>query len=307
MPQPTPPELFAERPVRSDFAQKKGIPYAVRRKITLAILALILIGGGAGLYAMRKAAEPISIPTIKADGTLKQRPAEPGGIDIPHQDVEVYQALDTTHKNDKPEVEHLMPMPETPQVTGLPVYVPSTAATTIPTENILAPGQAPKIPTTVSVVAPQSSSQSVSIPVGQPAPKSLPITTPEVTPTILPQSVASPPSPSVDVPKISEPPKPARAAPFALKKEIEPRVSKGDVSIQLASVPNEKSAQQMLARLKNKYAGHLGRVLLRLVRVDLGAKGIYYRIQSQPVSLAEANHLCAKIKQTNAGCILVRH
>jgi hypothetical protein len=78
------------------------------------------------------------------------------------------------------------------------------------------------------------------------------------------------------------------------------------VRVQLASVPDETSANQMVKQLQSRYASVLGDAHLRLVRVDLGDKGIYYRIQSQPVSEGRANDICAAFKKMKAGCILVR-
>ena len=75
--------------------------------------------------------------------------------------------------------------------------------------------------------------------------------------------------------------------------------------MQLASVPDEANAHHMMAELESKYADTLGGVKLRVVRADLGGKGVYYRIQSQRVSKEQAEQICASIKKQNAGCIIV--
>src|SRR5580658_4513994 len=96
-----PPELFAQRPVQSTFSKdsadrsvrmRRGPPYAVRRLITVSVLLLIVCGGLYWAFGNRMPAVPGEIPTIKAEGSYKQRPQQPGGIEIPHQDVQVYQA-----------------------------------------------------------------------------------------------------------------------------------------------------------------------------------------------------------------------
>ena len=80
-------------------------------------MAILLLVGGAGLRYLFNRPTPLrpgEIPTIVAEGPYKTKPEQPGGIDIPHQDVQVYQSLDS--KDDvTPPVEHLLPPPETPQ------------------------------------------------------------------------------------------------------------------------------------------------------------------------------------------------
>jgi len=61
-----------------------------------------------------------------------------------------------------------------------------------------------------------------------------------------------------------------------------------------------------MGRLQRRYASILDEAQLRVVQADLGEKGIYYRIQSQPISDERANKICASVKKLKAGCILVR-
>ena len=62
----------------------------------------------------------------------------------------------------------------------------------------------------------------------------------------------------------------------------------------------------MMLNLQEKYSSALNGASLHLARADLGTKGIYYRIQSQPLTEEGANRICSSLKQMNAGCILVR-
>jgi len=99
MTNPPPPELFPQRPVRSDFGAR---PYRKRRLITMVVLIAVI---GLGLYLKygRKPEAPGPIPTIAAAGPLKQKPQEPGGVAIPNQNVLAYQQIDNSGK-DKPAV-----------------------------------------------------------------------------------------------------------------------------------------------------------------------------------------------------------
>jgi hypothetical protein len=112
--------LYAQRPVRSDFV-RRGPSYAMRRFITLAVLAGVIGGGFIWKWGWHSTTTPGQIPTIKAEGSYKQRPEEPGGLDIPHRDVQVYQELDKNNASPAA-VEHLLPPPEIPQIaTPMPV------------------------------------------------------------------------------------------------------------------------------------------------------------------------------------------
>ena len=92
---------------------------------------------------------------------------------------------------------------------------------------------------------------------------------------------------------------------MTLKLAPEAAPASGNAAIQLASLPNEAQARAMMEKLQQKYAAKLGGAKLRVVRADLGSRGIYYRIQSQSLAEGEANRVCSALKQTNAGCILV--
>jgi len=77
--------------------------------------------------------------------------------------------------------------------------------------------------------------------------------------------------------------------------------------IQLASVSVPAAGAAMEKTLQTKYNELLGGANLRVVKADLGSKGIFYRIQSQPVSSDLAGQICQALKNRNAGCLIVRH
>jgi len=120
-------ELFAQRPVRSDFARSRGGGgLNLRKLLFVCVILFAAIGIGFAVNSLnRDSSSSEEIPTIHAETPLKLRPEEPGGIDIPHQDLSVFQKLDASEaKPQKPGIEHLLPEPETPQaVTDTPVVV----------------------------------------------------------------------------------------------------------------------------------------------------------------------------------------
>lgn len=341
-----PPELFPERPVRSDF-NARGPSYAVRRLLTIMVLLLLV---GAGLYwglSGSTQTDPQDIPVIKADGTYKQRPEQPGGIDIPHQDVQVYRELDAS-RTDKAPVEHLLPPPEIPQVaspeqqgqtqpqapsqnTG-PEMLMTDKASVAPVPIAMtpqpavapSPAPAPQVQAVVAVPAPASVVPAPTSVPGVPKDAAIVLAAPNPVPTTVT-------SPSVVTPQGSGPvtaktsslvtaTKPAVES-LTIEKIIKdvdtPKAAKvaempaavivtgKSVTIQLASMPDQAAAEKDALRLQSKYASILGTTHLHVVRADLQARGIYYRIQGSAASEEQAREICASLKKSNTGCILV--
>ncbi|MFY9287834.1 MAG: SPOR domain-containing protein [Alphaproteobacteria bacterium] len=295
---PKPPELFAERPVRSDFA-RRGPPYIVRRLMTLGVLAALL---GLGLYwgFMREpeVKAPEEIPTIKSEGTYKERPEEPGGLDIPHQDVQVYQALDPNKASAKPEIEHLLPPPETPLASAALPPVQQSASTTPPLESLTSSSAPP--PQSVPAVTP-SAPVVTTVMKSEPAPKVEEKAPAEEVKPASEKIVVAPPVPPAEPKTIDQVIKRVTT-----NKATASAASSGYVAVQLASLPDQSSAQTMTAKLQSKYSSVLGSSKLHVVRADLGSKGVYYRIQSHTMSEDQAKSICANLKSMKAGCIIVR-
>jgi hypothetical protein len=281
-----PAELFAERPVRSEPARSGGLSYALRRLLTVAIIIFIIGGGVYWKFHNPTPTAPGAIPTIKAEGSYKQRPEQPGGIEIPHQDVQVYQALDNNPAA-KPVVEHLLPPPEEPQAPAA-VQNPVPAPGAPQVENLTplpTPTLAPVIATTVAPQPAPAPKAVAVVPVPVAAPKPQPVQAAQVQ-TIAPAPVAPVPT-SMD----------------QVLKDVSKAAS--GPAIQLASIPDQAAAEAAMEKLQTKYAATLGSAHLRLVKADLGVRGIYYRIQSQPLPVDQANAICSALKNQKAACILV--
>lgn len=108
------PELFAQRPVRSDYkrgGRRTNVRY--RRLAFLGVLVMVALSIGYGIFVYLEDDIVLSddIPHIKAAFPIKERPINPGGIDIPHQDLEVFNQLDKRNPAQvKGAVEHLLPV-----------------------------------------------------------------------------------------------------------------------------------------------------------------------------------------------------
>jgi len=81
----------------------------------------------------------------------------------------------------------------------------------------------------------------------------------------------------------------------------------GGIRLQLGAVRSEDAAREEWERIKRKNADLLGTLSATPVRADLGDKGIYYRIQTGPVSdAAAAERICSELRQRSIGCIIAR-
>ena len=81
----------------------------------------------------------------------------------------------------------------------------------------------------------------------------------------------------------------------------------GGYAVQLASRHNEADAQSSFHSLQAKFPQQLGGREPLIRRVDLGAKGVYYRAMVGPFGSAdEASHLCSSIKAAGGTCFVQR-
>lgn len=76
--------------------------------------------------------------------------------------------------------------------------------------------------------------------------------------------------------------------------------------IQLAASRAAKAARSEGERLKKKHADLLGAYSVRVMRADLGAKGVFYRIRLGALpDRAAARQVCARLSQRGQGCLVV--
>ena len=83
-------------------------------------------------------------------------------------------------------------------------------------------------------------------------------------------------------------------------------VKMGGTRLQLGSLRSEEAARQEWERIKHKNADLVGSLSASPIRADLGDKGIYYRIQTEPVADQAAERICSELKQRSIGCIIAR-
>ncbi|HTZ78684.1 MAG TPA: SPOR domain-containing protein [Stellaceae bacterium] len=77
--------------------------------------------------------------------------------------------------------------------------------------------------------------------------------------------------------------------------------------LQVGAVRTAESAAQEWARIKRQNGDLVGSLGVATERVDLGDKGVFYRIQAGPLADgAEADRICSALRQRNVGCLLVK-
>ena len=87
-----------------------------------------------------------------------------------------------------------------------------------------------------------------------------------------------------------------------------PAVKKGGYAVQVSSQRSEKDAEAAYHALQNKFPKQLGGHSMFVHKVELGAKGTYYRALVGPfASQAEASALCSSLKSAGGSCLIQRN
>lgn len=133
-------------------------------------------------------------------------------------------------------------------------------------------------------------------------------TTAPVTDTTAPQPVARPAGLSA-TPAMTTP---APAAPTTTALATEPTQPAAASSapaawVQLSSQRSEEVARAGMAELQTRYGALFNGVALEVSRVDLGDRGVYYRVRLPQTSLAEANATCGAIQGQGGDCFVLNN
>jgi cell division septation protein DedD len=79
----------------------------------------------------------------------------------------------------------------------------------------------------------------------------------------------------------------------------------GGWRVQVASVKNEDVAKSTWARLQSAHGDVMANLRMQAVRVDLGERGVWYRVQAGPLDEKQAQSVCSTLKTRKADCVLV--
>ena len=283
------PSLSSGTNAKSGKSRSKK-PHRLRWAIGIAALVAAVGFGWVSWSAYKSGgagSDGAMVPLLKADSEpTRIRPDDPGGMTVPNQDKTIYDELDPKRAAPKG-VERLLPPPEAP------ISRPAAASAEAPNDQAKASGGKPSIPSLGET--------------GQQAPRE--VRTPVVKGPKEPEPAPAPPQ-SAAVPspftKLEAPPRtPSKPAPSAAPAAT--TKAPAGVRIQLGAVGTEGAAQKEWDRIRRANGDLLGSISPAIVRADLGAKGVVYRIQAGPLASRDsAADLCAKLKARNVGCFVAR-
>lgn len=75
--------------------------------------------------------------------------------------------------------------------------------------------------------------------------------------------------------------------------------------VQLGAVRSEEAAKAEWSRLQARYRAQLGGLSPSIQRVDLGARGIYWRVRGGPVSADAGKKICETLSRSQQNCMVV--
>lgn len=275
---------------------------------------------------------------IKADnGPVKTAPENPGGMQVPNQDKQVFERLTGRQMGQgTATVENLLPPPEQPVpqqplpadpapaqtpvapavpgiVAALPPATPQAAPATAPAPGAAAPA-APATAAKPAANAPAATAPAAAAPPAvaaaplqpvTPAPAAQPAPAQQQTAAAGPRQLTVPTTPA-PAPAAAPATTTAAATPAPKAAAATPAAG-GSWRIQLSSVRSEADADKEWRRLKGKHPDPLNPLSARYVRVDLGEKGIWWRVQAGPVGdKPAAEAACTKLKAQGQGCTVVQ-
>ena len=79
----------------------------------------------------------------------------------------------------------------------------------------------------------------------------------------------------------------------------------GGWRVQIASVKSEDIAKSTWARLQAAHGDVLANLRMQPTKVDLGDKGVWYRVQAGPLDEKQAQSVCGTLKSRKTDCVIV--
>ena len=198
---------------------------------------------------------PTDVIVVKAiDGAIKVKPADPGGMTVPHQDLLVIDLLKSGGA-DTGEVETLQPRASAPEPPPISAGKTDSAAA----------DPAPDSATPAAPDAPDAGSENAA--------------------AIQKKTVKAP----------------------SVKPATKPAIKQSDgpvFVIQLAAFRSDEKANEIASLLSEKHSSRLQGVRLQTMRLDTGSNGVFFRVVSAPMSRAEAENTCTKLRRAGQDCFL---
>jgi cell division septation protein DedD len=172
--------------------------------------------------------------------------------------------------------------------------------------NRIAPGAVPAQPEKLlpTAMTPKLPANGLPVPA---APKPEPETIKP--PAATPSTTAAPAAPASTMPTaqpVTDKPAPTSESGPSIASLIDNMSGpSGGWRVQVASVKNEDIAKSTWARLQAAHGDVLANLRMQPTRVDLGDKGVWYRVQAGPLDEKQAQSVCGTLKSRKTDCVTV--
>ena len=213
-----------------------------------------------------KGLEPLVVQASPSPTRIK--PENAGGLVPPNQDKEVYNRIQPNTVPVQPE--KLLPGPETPK---------------LPPGGILPTPAAPKEAEAAKTPTPMQTASASAPAATTPAP-----------------TLAAPPA---SPPVADKPATPQAAGPSIASLIDNMSGPVGGWRIQIASVKSEDIAKSTWARVSTANGDVLANLKMQPIRVDLGEKGVWYRVQAGPLDEKQAQSVCGTLRTRKSDCVAI--
>jgi cell division septation protein DedD len=309
-PEPDIPPLPAGTGPRSAGFAPRAASAPVRARPGRGLLylggAAVVIVAALGWWLWPRGGEggPGEAPLVVAEqGPEKVRPQEEGGMQVPNQDIRIYNELTGNQPPAEPEV--LLPQPETPMTPPAATVEtqPSTGATAATGETatppvVPAPPEAPAEAQMAPAAGTQAAEATAPSQPAQPAEQAAPSA-----PAAAAETQSTPPAAAVAQ---AEPTAPAAATAQPAKPATQTAAAGGAYRVQLAAVKSADAAKAAWTKISKANADALKGLSLKVVKVDRGSDGALYRVQGGPLAdRAAADSVCSRLKQKGQACMVV--
>jgi hypothetical protein len=123
--------------------------------------------------------------------------------------------------------------------------------------------------------------------------------------TTTPPAATTPAAPTTVPPVADKPSTPQAAGPSIASLIDNMSGPTGGWRIQIASVKSEDVAKSTWAKVQTANGDVLTSLRMQPIRVDLGDKGVWYRVQAGPLDEKQAQSVCGTLKSRKADCVIV--
>ena len=301
-----------------DFFEDEYVPTFNRWKLLGTGLAVIIVAGfGIGIWyaydqGVKKGVQ-LAPPIIKADtNPVKEKPEDPGGMEIPHQDKKVFNVLNAEKEEEK--VEKLMKAPEVPVKDPAPVEIEQedNAASSVigKAENLMkkAEDKAAEVAETVKEKAEEVNSAieekvtEVAKAADQTAEK-----VSEALPAVTPSPKANEAvKPETNVEKAIEAKKEAKKVAVAVP--TKPTLKGPAYRVQLGAFRSTDAAEKAWLDLQKKHDALLQGLPHKVQSVEIKGKGMFFRLQAGAYAeRGGASELCTNLKKVKQDCLIAKN